>query len=443
MSRNFLLASLLLSLVVFSGCASKTTVPPKQVPEVVLDTVVQRDVQHYIDTTGHADAFEYVRIPARVSGFLREMRYKAGDLVVVDAPLFLIEPDQYKASVDAAEADLASRKAQLLLAEANLTRTKELRTQNALTQADLDSDQAKRDEADAAVKKAEADLATAKLNLSYTDVRSPIAGKVDRNLVDVGNMVGPNGGDNILTTVAGMDPIYIYFDISDTEFNHVREVAKKTLTEEAAQLVARLKELKESRLKRKQGSQASSTPSPQKKEDVENVPFMVGLIKGAAPNTGEYPFKGVIDMASNTIDKSTGTITIRGEIPNETYEIFRGQICRVRIPTFKQPGAILVKEEAIATDLNSKFVYVVDEKNVARRQNVVLGQLESDNMRVVESGLKAGDRYVSVGIQKTRDGGEVKATVPAVEEKKTEAPKPTETPKTEEKKPEEKKAEEK
>ena len=390
-----------LSLIIVAGCSPKAVVPPLPVPEVVVETVVQRDVMPYTYVTGYAEAFEFVKIPARVSGFLRERRFKPGDVVSVDAPLFLIEPDQYKASVDGAEADLASRKAQLLLAEAELARTKELRTQGALTQADLDAALAKRDEAAAAVLKADSILASAKLNLSYTDVRSPIAGKVDRNLVDVGNMVGPGYADT-LTTVARMNPIYVYFEISDAQFNHAREVAKKTPPVETEAL---RNLLKDSRLQKEGGEPETSIPLQYR---VLEIPISVGLIKGAEPNKGEYPYIGIVDMAGNQIDKSTGTITVRGVFPNENYDIYPGQICRVRIPSFMQHDAILVKEEAIATDLNNKYVFVVDEKNVARRQTVVLGQLESDNMRVVESGLKEGDRYVSVGIQKTRDGGEVK-----------------------------------
>jgi len=388
------------TVVVWTGCSSKTTAPPRLIPEVVVDTVVQRDVMPYTDVTGYAEAFEFVQITARVSGFLREIRFKPGDIVAVGTPLFLIEPDQYKASVDGAEADLASRKAQFLLSEAELVRTRELHAQGAKTQADLDADQARRDEAAAAVLKAESALASAQLNLSYTDVRSPIVGRVDRNLVDAGNMVGP-GSTGILTTVARMNPIYVYFKISDSQFIHAREVAKKTPPIETEAL---RNLLKDSGLQQEGGEPETSVPL---QYHVLEVPISVGLIKGAEPNKGEYPYHGIIDMAGNQIDKSTGTITVRGILPNEHYDIYPGQICRVRIPSFMRHGAILVKEEAIATDLNNKYVFVVDEKNVARRQNVVLGQLESDNMRVIESGLKEGNRYVSAGIQKARDGGEV------------------------------------
>ena len=404
MLRFALFSLFALSLTVWAGCSSKAITPPRQIPEVVVDTVVQRDVQQYIDATGYAEAFEFVQVPARVSGFLREIRFKAGDFVAVDTPLFLIEPDQYKASVDAAAADLESCKSQLDLAKAELARTEELLPIGAKTQSDFDIDKAKRDVAAASVLKAEAALATAQLSLNYTDVRSPIAGKVDRNLVDIGNMVGPGAAD-ILTTVAGMDPIYVYFDISDTEFNRIREVVRETLPEAAEVLRTRLKELRESRDK---NTDSATEITPVSAEKTLNIPIMVGLIKGAEPNQGEYPYAGFIDMAGNRIDQSTGTITARGVLPNENYDIYPGQICRIRIPSFTQPGAVLVKEEAIATDMNNKYVFVVDDKNIARRQNVVLGKLESDNMRVIESGLQAGDRYVSVGIQKARDGGEVR-----------------------------------
>ncbi len=436
MLRTFTISSFLLALFLFGGCDKKTAAPQQQIPNVVVDTAIERDVQQYIIATGYAAAYEYVDIPARVGGFLREIKYDPGDLVHAGQPLFLIEPDQYKASEQSAEATLASAKAELELAEANLARTKQLQTQGASTIEDLQTDQAKRNVAAAKVLEAEASLATAQLNLSYTDVRSPIFGKVDRNLVDVGNMVGANGSNTTLTSVAGMDPIYIYFEISDTQFNHIREISEKNQTEESKIILARLKQIKEARAKRGEKPTSPEAPAADAKPPIQEplvngagevaslkpLTFHVGLIKGAAPNKSEYPYQGVLDMSSNKIDKATGTIEIRGEIPNEKYDIYPGQICRIQIPTFVQKGAVLVKEEAVATDLNSKYVFVLDDKNVTQRRNVVLGELQSDNMRVIDSGIAKGERYVSVGISKARDGGEVKPTPPTEKKPQPETP---------------------
>jgi RND family efflux transporter MFP subunit len=375
--------------------------PPMPIPEVVVETPQIRDVRPYIATTGTTKAFQFVEIPARVTGFLREIRYTPGEIVPAGAPLFLIQPEQYQAEVKAAEGSLAAAHAQLKLADANLDRTKRVATQGAATQEDLDTASAQRDEAAATVTQAEAAVEKAKLNLSYTDVRSPIRGKVDRNLVDLGNMVAPIGSSTILTTVAGMDPIYVYFDISDSQFNSIRVFAKEHKDPAVAELDKQLQTAEEA---------ATSQPSGGLK-----IAFELSLIKGSEPGTEEYPFKGLIDMASNTIDSSTGTITIRGKIPNADYGIFPGQICRIRIPLWPIPDAVLVKEEAIGTDLHHQYIYVVDEKNVVHRRVVELGISQADGTRVVTKGLEKDERYVVEGIQKIRDGAEVKIAEPQVE----------------------------
>ena len=412
----------------FTGCHNVVEKPPMAVPEVVLEEVQIREVQPYITATGYTEAYEFVQIPARVSGFLKEIRYEPGSIVKPGDPLFLIEPDQYQAMVNAAKAQLASAEAQLKLAQANLGRTKTLIPTGAMTEQDLETDQAKADVAAAAVLQAQADLETAELNLSYTDVRSPITGKVDKNFLSIGNMVGPAATSNdgkshgILTTVAGMDPIYVYFDISDYQFNRMRDFAKEKQEPAVMLLIEELEKLKREREDEKAKAQGTPVPTTAQAEtkvtaDDLNVAFEVAIIKGAEPRTDEYPFKGIIDMTSNVIEYSTGTITIRGEIPNGEYTIFPGQICRVRIPLWKFPDAVLVRQEGIGTDLNQNYVYVVGEKNTAHRRVVELGMTQPDGTRVVTKGLEKGERYVVSGIQKVRDGAPVKAKQKEQEQK--------------------------
>ncbi|GHT19391.1 MexE family multidrug efflux RND transporter periplasmic adaptor subunit [Planctomycetales bacterium] len=391
--------ALIFSFLFVPGCRKPVEKPPVAVPEVVVEEVQIRDVLPYIHTTGRAEAYEFVNVPARVVGALREIRYHPGDIITADSPLFLIEQEQYQAEVKSAQAQLASAQARLKLCQANLARTKEMIAKGAVTEQDLQTDEANQDEAEANVLKAQAGLDMANLNLAYTDVRSPITGKVDRNLVDVGNLVGPNTNGAVLTTVAGMDPIYVYFDISDYQFNNIREFAKDNNDPNIQKLFDRIKKRKET----------LKTQSPQQLDDSPKVKliFEAGLIKGATATTGEFPFQGIIDMAGNTIDKSTGTITIRGEIPNPDYAIFPGQICRVRIPLWKKTDAVLVKSEAVRPDLNHDYVFVVDEKNVAHRRIVKLGEPQLDGTVVVEEGLQKGDKYIVLGVQKARDGGNV------------------------------------
>lgn len=411
-----------LVLVLSFGCHQTPENPPRIVPEVVLDTAVSRDVQPYIYVSGTTDAFEFVQIPARVTGFLQEIRYNPGELVSAGTPLFLIQPEQYEADVKAAEAELASAEAQLKLSEANFVRTQGLIQQGAMTQQDLETDVAKKDVAAADVLRAKAALETAKLNLAYTDVRSPISGKTDRNLIDLGNLVGPEAESSILTTVAGMDPIYVYFEISDSQFNNLRQFARENNDSDVQKLAKKLKEIKEKNpthakksappLQENKAETAKQGAVEQDSKGLEEaeIEFEMGLIKGATASDGQYPFKGIIDMTGNKINQSTGTIMIRGEIPNSDYSIFPGQICRIRLPIWKVPGAVLVRQEAIGIDLNQNYVYVYDEsEKTLRRQVVKLGDLQPDGTRVISEGLKAGERYVVFGIQKVRDGMEVKA----------------------------------
>lgn len=408
-------------LILSSGCHQTPENPPMIVPKVVVGTAVSKEVQPYIYVPGTTEAFEFVQIPARISGFLQEIRYHSGELVAAGDPLFLIQPEQYQAEVKAAEAELALTEAQLKLAEANLARTKSLIQQGAMTQQDLDTDAAKRDVAAADVMRAQAALDTAKLNLAYTDVRSPISGKTDKNSVDLGNLVGPGSGNDILTTVAGMDPIYVYFEISDYQFNSIREFAKENNDSEVQKLVQKLKEIKEKNpthakklAKQQEKTKDESEKTKQVGQDTKgleeaDIEFEMDLIKGATPSDGNYPFKGIIDMTGNKINQSTGTIMIRGEIPNSDYTVFPGQICRVRLPIWKVPDAVLIRQEAIGTDLNQNYVYVYDEsKKTVQRRVVKLGDSQPDGTRVVTEGLKAGDRYVVFGIQKVRDDMEVK-----------------------------------
>ena len=374
------------------------------VPEVIVESVLVRDVQAYIDETSLTDAYEFVEIPARVSGVLQEIRYAAGDIVAVGAPLFLIQQEQYQAELKSTEGALASMEAQLNLMEANLSRIQRTFDQGASTKEDLDTATAQRDEAAAAVIQAKAALNIAELNLSYTDIRSPIMGKVDPSVYSTGNLVGPGGNKAILTTVSGMDPIFVKFDISDAQFNSIRAYAREhhaPVMEEG--ILQQLQEARES------GAEVTvQEEGALSRLEEFQIPFEMSLIVGSAPGSGEYPYKGIIETAYNTIDPSTGTITVRGKIPNADYAVFPGQICRVRIPIWKTPDAVLVRQEAIGTDLTQRYVYVIDEESVAHRRGVELGAIQPDGTRVVTKGLEKGERYIVSGIQRVRDGSQVK-----------------------------------
>ena len=374
------------------------------VPEVVVESVIVQNVQAYIEETGVTDASDYVEILARVSGYVREIRYASGDIVPAGAPLFLIQPEQYEAEVKTAEGRLASAQAQLKLMEANLARTQRTFDQGASTKEDLDTATAHRDEAAAAIMQNEAALEIAKLNLSYTDIRSPVMGKVDPSTIGVGDMVGPTGRTVKLTTVAGMDPIFVNFDISDAHFNSIREYARhhhRPVIDEGI-----LQQIQEAR--KHTGEVTEQEEGALSRLEEFQIPFEMSLIVGSAPADREFPYKGIIETAYNRIDPSTGTITIRGKIPNADYTIFPGQIGRVRVPVWPIENAVLVRQAAIGTDMNHRYVYVVDDTNTVHRRVVELGALQPEGTRLVTKGLEPGERYVVSGIQRVRDGSQIK-----------------------------------
>ncbi|MDR3233215.1 MAG: efflux RND transporter periplasmic adaptor subunit [Planctomycetaceae bacterium] len=362
------------------GCGKKPQVAEVPLPVVSAEEAATAEIQPFIYESAYSEAYEFVKITARVKGFLREINYKPGEIIPADKQLFLIEPDQYKAAVASAEAQVVYAEAQYKSAQADYERTKQLVSQGAETQQDLDKGTAARDEAAASILKAKAGLESEKINLSYTVVKSPITGKVDRNLIDIGNVVGSNDDNSQLTAVARMSPIYIYFTISDSNFNLIRE---NTLNDKNAK-----------------------NAEPKTLQDCD-IPFSIGIIKGAGVETTDYPFTGKLDMVSNTIDRSTGTIQVRGVVPNEDFAIFPGQICRVRIPAGAKKEQVVIKQEAVRRDLNKTYIFIVDADNTAHKRYVELGAEQSDGTRVVIKGLQKGERYIVNGAAKARDGKKV------------------------------------
>ena len=203
----------------------------------------------------------------------------------------------------------------------------------------------------------------AELQLSYTIVTSPITGQVSRSFVDVGNLVSPTQ-NTLLTRVVEFDPMYVYSNISE-----------RLLTV----MLRRIDEYDQ-------------------KQSVSDAKMMIGL-----SDEKGYSIEGNVDFIDNIIDETTGTVQIRGEVPNENRLLYPGMFVRIRIPSLQETNSLLVYEKAIGTDLGGKYLLVVDEKNIVRRHYVTLGQLY-DDMRVIQNGIEATERYIYKGIQRARPG---------------------------------------
>jgi RND family efflux transporter MFP subunit len=365
-------------LSLFSGCGKKT-VPQPAAPEVTVAQPLEKNVRQYYDLTGNIESVESVDILARVEGFLEEVHFEDGQDVKEGDVLFTIEQDVFEANVEQAQAMLQSAIAERHRAQADLERVEKAVVSGAVSEQEVDLKRAERDIAVASVAQAEAALKQAELQLGYTTVTSPVTGRISRRYVDVGNLVSP-GQNTLLTRVVAFDPVYVYSNLSETLLSQMLKKLGKTSQE-------------------------------RRKADAK-------LFIGLADEDG-YPHEGVINFIDNRLDATTGTVQIRGTVPNENRLLYPGMFIRIRIPSILETQSLLVYEKAIGTDLGGKFVLVVGDDNVVERRYVTLGQLYQD-MRVVEKGIEATERYISKGIQRARPG----MPVTAKEESETEEQEP-------------------
>ncbi|MHC5155847.1 MAG: efflux RND transporter periplasmic adaptor subunit [Planctomycetota bacterium] len=357
-----LLVSVVFS-VILSGCAKKET-PPPPAPDVTVAQPLQKNVRRYYDLTGNTESVESVDILARVEGFLEKVHFEDGDDVKKGDVLFTIEQDVFKANVEQAQAVLQSTIAERHRAQADLARVEKAVVSGAVSEQEVDLKRAERDIAVASVAKAEAALKQAELQLSYTTVTSPVTGRISRHYVDEGNLVG-SGEKTLLTRVVRFNPIYAYSNISEALLSQILKKSGQT--------------------------------------DDDRRKLNAKLFVGLADEEG-YPHEGILNFIDNQLDATTGTVQIRGTVPNENRLLYPGMFIRIRIPSLTETPSLLVHEKAIGTDLGGKFVLVVgEEDNVVERRYVKLGQLYDDR-RVIEDGLDASDRYIYKGVQRARPG---------------------------------------
>jgi len=349
-------------LSVFSGCRKEPT-PQQAAPEVTVARPFQKNVRRYYDLTGNTEAIEAVDLRARVEGFLEEVHFEDGADVTEGDVLFTIEQDVFVADVEQAKAVLESTIAERHRAQADLDRVEMAVKSGAVSEQEVDLKRAERDIAVASVAKAEALLKQAELQLSYTTVTSPVSGRVSRRFVDEGNLVG-SGEKTLLTRVVRFDPIYVYSNFSEALLSHILKGLGQT---------------------------------DQERHEAD-VKFLVGL----ADEEG-YPHEGVLNFIDNRLDAATGTVQVRGTVPNEKRLLYPGMFVRLRIPGLTETKSLLVHEKAIGTDLGGKFILIVGENNVVERRYIQLGQLYED-MRVIKDGLEADERYIYKGIQRARPG---------------------------------------
>jgi multidrug efflux system membrane fusion protein len=328
-------------------------------PDVSVAAVVQKSVTEWDDYSGHIEAIESAEIRPRVSGHLRSVRYREGGLVEKGQLLFTIDDREYAAAADAARADAARAQARVALAKQELARAEQLIAARAVSQGELDARRMEAQQADADLLAAQARLARAELDLGFTRVTAPFAGRAGVALVKPGNVV--NANQTLLTTLVSVDPVYVTFTGDERAYLRYQELARN-------------------------GSRGSS-------RDTRN-PVLVGLA-----NEEGFPHQGEMDFLDNALDPATGTIRARAVLPNPDGVFTPGLFARVRLLGASQQDALLIHEQAVLTDQDRRYVYVARANNSAERRDVVLGP-HVEGLRVVQSGLKPGDKVIVNGMRK-------------------------------------------
>ena len=349
------------------GRANQYAAPPPA--KVTVAAPVARDVTGYFEATGNSAAVNSVDLVARVQGFVQAIGYKDGDFVKKGTSLFTIEPEPYRLKVDAAKASVNSAQASLAQAEADLKRQAELVPKQSTALSAYDQALAQRDTARANLQSAQSNEQQAEITYGYTDVTAPFDGVVSARQVSIGELVGAGTSPTVLSTIVQLDPIWVNFNVSETDVLRVR-----------AQL-------------EKEGRTTA---------DIIGMPVEVGT----QTETG-YPHSGKMDYVAPTVDPTTGTLTARAVFSNADRALLPGYFVRVRIPLHPRQ-ALLVPDIAIGTSQAGRYVLVVNKDNIVEQRKVEPGQAVGE-LRVIESGLNKDDRVVIGGIMRAIPGQKVDA----------------------------------
>jgi RND family efflux transporter MFP subunit len=372
--RSFRISVTVLSLVLLTACEQNTFVAPPP-PAVDVGVPVQRTITRYLEATGNTAPIKTVDLVARVQGVLQAINYQDGAFVKEGTTLFTIEPDTYQLKLEQAQAAEAGSQASLKQAEADYKRQADLVSRQAVSQATLDQSTATRDNAQANLQQAQVNTKIAAVNFGYTNVTAPFDGIVSAHLVSVGELVGA-ASPTQLATIVQLDPIYVNFNVNEQDVLRIRaQAARKGLTA----------------------------------SDLKQVPVEVGL-----QSESGYPHKGKLDYAAPTVNQSTGTLAVRGVLPNADRVLLPGYFVRVRVPLDQQADALLIPDVALGSDQSGRYVLVVASENVVEQRKVQTGPLDGD-LRVIESGLKPDDRVVIAGLLRAIPGQKVDPKLQKIE----------------------------
>ncbi|MDO9104559.1 MAG: efflux RND transporter periplasmic adaptor subunit [Methylovulum sp.] len=357
-----------ITLVALAGCKNQggtaASPPSSQPPKVIIAQPSAQDVTEWDAYTGRIEAVESVDVRARVSGYLEQVHFKAGERVHKGDLLFQIDPKPFKAQLNFAVAELERAKSRQELAKNDLARAERLFRAKAISGEEHDARSKGLRETAAAVQSAEANVYSARLNLDYTQVRAPINGRIGRELLTVGNVVNGGGSDaTLLTFIVSTDPVYVYVDADERSVLKYRRMTRQT-----------------------DHHQSEQTP-----------------VELALADETQFPHQGHLDYISPRENTVTGTITLRGVFANTDGLLNPGFFARIRVRGSAPYPALLLPDRAIGTDQGQHYVWVVNQDNRVEYRKVALGA-HIGQARVIAAGLKAQEWAVIEGLQKLKPG---------------------------------------
>ena len=350
------LAVMSITIAALIGCKQAPVAKPQlAAAPVEAAQVITKDVRVSDEFNGRVWATDYVDIRPRVTGYIDRIAFREGQMVHKGDLLYVIDPRPYKDAADNARAQLDREHAAADFAQIQEDRAQRLKQSDAVSQEELQNRSSDLLQSGARVKAAEAAVASADLNLSYTEVRSPIDGRISRTQLTLGNLA--QADQTVLTTVVSVDPVYVYFDCDEQSYLRFQQSAHS-------------------------GAGVGS----------ENP------VRVALANEQGFPHAGHIDFVDNQLNPSTGTIRARVVLPNPDHTLTPGLFARVELQSAVPRQAMLIDEKAVLTDQDRKYVYVVGSGNIALRKDIVLGAT-TDGLRIVKSGLTPDDRVIVGGFQ--------------------------------------------
>ncbi|MFO1075726.1 MAG: efflux RND transporter periplasmic adaptor subunit [Geminicoccaceae bacterium] len=346
------------------GHGQAAQAPPP--PEVTVATPLIRRLTEWDEFTGRFEPVQSVQVHARVSGYLQEIGFKDGDQVEAGQTLFVIDPRPYQAAVDRIKAQMAQAEAQLTLASLDQDRAEKLVSTSAVAKATLDQRNAELEAARATLAAAQAQLRDAELNLGFTHVTAPFKGRISDRRVDIGNLVNDQ---TLLTTIVQLDPIYLTFDMSETDFLAYQRAAGR-----------------------------GELPSTRNNET---------LVAARLVDEEGWPHQGTMNFVDNVVDQGSGTIRGRAVFPNPDHLITPGQFGRIRIPGSPEYEAMLLPDAAIVTDQSRKMALVVDGDGTVRPKIIRPGPSQPGGLRIIRRGLEPTDRVIINGLIRAKPGAKV------------------------------------